>query len=101
MEINEITEQTFAQAERGDALVEFFSPECSYCRLAEPVLRRLSDEYSDVVFFKLNVKKNERLTENYGIKGLPTFVLLSNGQEVGRTAGAGGDPPLRSLLNML
>ena len=99
MEITEINERSFEEAIVGDALIEFFSPTCVYCKRSEPILRRLSDEYTGIGFFKLDISENGSMTERYGIKGLPTFVLISNGREIGRSMGAKGEEALRTLLD--
>lgn len=99
MEIIEINERSFDKALSGKALIEFFSPTCVYCKRSEPVLKRLSDEYTDIGFFKLDISENGSMTERYGIKGLPTFILISDGREVDRLAGAKGEGALRALLD--
>lgn len=99
MEITEINEQSLNEALPGNALIEFFSPTCVYCKRSEPLLRRLSDEYTDIGFFKLDISKNESMADRYRINGLPTFVLMSNGAEIGRSVGAKGESVIRDLLD--
>lgn len=98
MDIPEISEERFTELS-GNVLVEFFSPECGYCRLSEPVMRRLSEEYKDIGFYKIDAQKYGSLAASYNVSGLPTFVLLSDGRETGRSAGARGEGVLRELLD--
>lgn len=81
-------------------LVDFWAEWCGPCKLAEPVLEELSEEYKDkVVIAKLNVDQNPQATERFGIMSIPTTVLLKSGQEVGRQVGFAGKRPFEDLVN--
>lgn len=80
-------------------LVDFWAAWCGPCKLAEPVLEDLSDQYKDkVTIAKLNVDENPKMTEKYGIMSIPTTVLFKNGQEIGRQVGFGGKKPFEDLI---
>lgn len=80
-------------------LVDFWAIWCGPCKLAEPVLEQLSEEYKDkVVIAKIDVNKNPKITEQFGVMSIPTTVLFKGGQEAGRQVGFGGKKPFEDLI---
>jgi len=69
-------------------LVDFYRPDCPPCRRLAPVLGKLSGEYEDrVEFAKVNVYDSPELPRRFEIRGVPTVILFSRGEEVGSWAG--------------
>lgn len=80
-------------------LVDFWAVWCGPCKLAEPVLDQLSEEYKGkIVIMKLNVDENPKMTERFSIMSIPTTVLFKDGKEVGRQIGFGGKKPFEELI---
>lgn len=72
-------------------LVDFFAEWCGPCKLAEPVLEELSEEYKDkVIFMKMDVDQNNQTPAKYGVMSIPTTVMIKDGVEVGRQIGFAG-----------
>lgn len=81
-------------------MVDFWAAWCGPCKLAEPVLEELSEEYKDkLAIAKLDVDANPKMTEKYGIMSIPTTVLFKGGKELGRQVGFGGKKPFEDLIN--
>jgi thioredoxin 1 len=65
-------------------LVDFWAPWCGPCVRMSPILDELAASMKDkVVVAKLNVDDNPKTARNYGIKGIPTFMVFKNGQVAG------------------
>lgn len=80
-------------------LVDFWASWCGPCRLAEPVLEDLSDQYKEsVTVAKLNVDENPNSTGKYNIMSIPTTVLFKNGKELGRQVGFSGKQAFEDLI---
>jgi thioredoxin 1 len=80
-------------------LVDFWAPWCGPCKMAEPVLDELSDEYEDkVLVAKVDVDKNQQSSSKYGIMSIPTTVLFKNGKEIGRQIGFSGRKAFEDLM---
>lgn len=68
-------------------LLEFFSDGCVPCKRMSPVPAELEEEYSDVIFAKLNVNFSRETAKKYTILSSPTFLFFRNGAELGRLKG--------------
>ena len=80
-------------------LVDFWAPWCGPCKMAEPVLDELSDEYKDKVqIVKVNVDENKENTGKYQIMSIPTTVLFKEGKEIGRQIGFSGKKAFEDLI---
>ena len=58
---------------------------CGPCTMMSKTIEGLS---SEINIEKIDVDKNSELTKQYGIKSIPTFVLIKDGIEGGRIVGA-------------
>jgi len=67
-------------------VVEFWHPECSNCKMLEPIYIELSKEYaSKLKFAKFNVlesQENQELAAKYGVMGTPTLKFFCQGRPV-------------------
>lgn len=86
------------ELESGSVFIEFFAPRCSYCRAVEPTVLKLSEEFPEIEFIKVNTDEHPNAAESFSIKGLPTFVALSDRTERGRLTGARPEAALRELI---
>ena len=100
MRIKELSSDNLDLAMSGKAFLEFYSPECAYCRASEPTVNKLSEKFTDVDFYKVNTKTNESLTHSCNVRSLPTFIVFSNGKEVGRAFGAKSEKELNDLISL-
>ena len=80
-------------------LVDFWAPWCGPCKMAEPVLEELSEQYvGKVAVLKLNVDDNQDSAGKYGVMSIPTTILFKGGQELGRQIGFAGKAEFEDLI---
>jgi thioredoxin 1 len=71
--------------------VDFWAEWCAPCRMMEPIIERMANEYKgSVLFAKVNVDRNQSLARRYGVLSIPNFVIFKNGEIVDRVIGAVG-----------
>jgi thiol-disulfide isomerase/thioredoxin len=76
-------------------LVQFTSQNCTHCQAMQPVLERMHGEGCPVQV--IDVDQQPDVARQFQIKGVPTFVVLTRGQETGRVMGAASYERLTQL----
>ena len=81
-------------------LVDFFATWCGPCKMMHPVLEQLKDEMGESIrIIKVDVDKNEKLSENYRIQSVPTLILFRGGEAVWRQSGAMRPSDLKGVVS--
>ena len=86
-----------ADEKNGYVLVDCFAEWCGPCKRFAPTLERLSPEWSNVAFYKVDVEKLVDVAKEEKICSMPTFILYLKGREVERVCGAVEDKVLLLL----
>jgi thioredoxin 1 len=70
-------------------LVDFWAEWCGPCRTIAPVLEELAGEYKNrLTIAKVNVQDNPQVPARFGIRNIPTLLLLRDGVRVDQIVGA-------------
>ncbi len=76
-------------AKPGVVLVDFTAKWCPPCRAMDPVIGALEREYAGrVTVVAVDVEDELVLAQRFDVRSMPTFVLVRDGREVGRTVGS-------------
>jgi thioredoxin len=68
------------------AIIDFYADWCGPCKMVEPILEELSEEYKGrLVVYKVNTEMEFELSEVFGITSIPTFIFI----------GADGEPMMQ------
>ena len=71
------------------------------CRAYAPVFERVSEEFPDVVFAKVDTEVEQALAGSFGIRSIPTTIAFKEGIGVFMQPGALPEDALRDLIGKL
>jgi thioredoxin 1 len=69
-------------------LVDFTAVWCQPCKMLEPFVKQLAEEWGDrVKVLKLDVDDSPQVAQDYDVMGVPTLILFKSGKAVERVTG--------------
>ena len=80
-------------------VVDFWADWCGPCKSLMPVLEKLANEYQGAFLLaKVNADEQGMIAQQFGVRSLPTVVVMQGGQPVDGFVGAQPEAQLRELL---
>jgi thioredoxin 2 len=81
-------------------LVDLWAPWCGPCRMVTPILEQLAAEFAGrIKLVKVNADESPATSQRFAVMGIPTLLLLSQGEERARQVGAAPADVLRKWLD--
>ncbi|MCR5653091.1 MAG: thioredoxin [Ruminococcus sp.] len=97
----EITTQEFNEKvinSSKPALVDFWASWCGPCRMLSPLVDSVSEQYSEVDFYKVNVDEESELAREYGIMSIPSLILFKDGEVLDESVGVLSEAQLKAFV---
>lgn len=69
-------------------LVDFYADWCGPCKTLAPILKEVASELGEKArVIKIDVDKNQQLSQKFQVRGVPTLILFRKGEQLWRTSG--------------
>jgi thioredoxin len=101
VELHDFDSAVLAASHEHPVLVDFWADWCSPCLVIAPVLERVIVEYDGAIRLarlEVDAGENMKLAGHYRVRGFPTVILFSHGEERGRFSGAHPAPYIRAFI---
>ncbi len=87
------------ESHRRPVVVDFWADWCEPCKVLMPLLEKLAHEYQGAFLLaKVNADEQQGITQQFGVRSLPTVMVIQNGQPVDGFAGAQPEAQVREML---
>ena len=95
-----LTDANFdTEAGKGVVLIDFWAPWCGPCLMQGPIIEKVAAAMAgQVKVGKCNVDEAPKTSERFGIRSIPSLIILKDNQEVERFVGVRQEAELVSAL---
>ena len=98
--INNFEEEVVAASMTTPVLIDFWAPWCGPCKSLGPILEKVEVAYGGrFKLVKIDSDQEQQLGAAFGIKSIPTCILMINGQPVDGFAGALPEGKVKEFLD--
>ncbi len=100
MAVVALTKDNFEQTikDRSFVIVDFWAPWCGPCRSFAPTYDKVSDDYEDIVFAKVNTEEEQEIAAHFQIRSIPTLMIFRDQIIIFAQPGALPEGSFRQLL---
>ena len=100
MATRELTIENFEEtvASHDVVLVDFWAAWCGPCRSFAPVYEKVSEQFPDLIFSKVDTEAQQALASTFNIMSIPTLMIIRENVVIYSQAGA---LPEKALVDLV
>lgn len=78
MAVIELSKENFEQtvSEKDFIILDYWAPWCGPCRSFGPVFEKVSEDFPDIAFAKVNTEDEQEIAQHFNIRSIPTLMIL-------------------------
>ena len=97
--VNDLNFDTEVLASDVPVLIDFSATWCQPCRAIAPFVEQLANEYAGrIKVTTVDIDESQATAQKYRIRGVPTLVMIKNGEIVGQQVGAVPKAKIQQLM---
>jgi putative thioredoxin len=87
------------ESHKRPVVVDFWADWCEPCKTLMPLLEKIAGEYQGAFLLaKVNADEQQGIAQQFGVRSLPTVMVVQNGQPVDGFSGAQPEAQVRQML---
>ena len=91
-----------AETSKGTVLIDFYADWCAPCKRMMPKVMEAAEHLKGkITVAKINIDESRELAEKFGVRSIPTFVLIKDGKVVNQSVGSKSTNDLVSFAESL
>jgi thioredoxin 1 len=96
----ELTQKNFEDTISNNdfVIVDYWAPWCAPCRSFAPTYEKVSEEFPNVVFAKVNTEEEQSIAQHFQIRSIPTLMIFREKVIIFSQAGALPESGFRDLV---
>ncbi|MDK1010810.1 MAG: thioredoxin [Actinomycetota bacterium] len=87
--------------ENDIVLIDFWAEWCGPCRAFAPTYEKVSEEYPNILFAKVDTEAHQQLAAQFQIRSIPTLVVFRDQISIFSQPGALPEEGLRDLIGQI
>jgi len=88
------------ESHKRPVVVDFWADWCEPCKVLTPLLEKIANEYQGAFLLAMvNADEQQGISQQFGVRNLPTVMVIQNGQPVDGFAGAQSEVQVREMLS--
>jgi len=101
MDILNLTKENFDKTIEENAIVviDYWAEWCGPCKAFSPIFASIAEQYSDVLFAKVNTEAQSELAQDFNIRSIPTIMVLRESIVVFSQSGSMPASALNDLID--
>lgn len=89
LELTSATFDEYIQSEEKPVVVDFWAEWCGPCKKMAPAFTEVGEAMENLSFAKVDVDTNMDIASRYAVQSIPTLLVFSKGELVGRVVAPG------------
>lgn len=100
MAVVELNKDSFEDTINNNSFVviDFWAPWCGPCKSFAPTYEKVSEDFPDVVFSKINTEDEQEIAAHFQIRSIPTLMIFRDQVIIYSEAGALPEGSFRQLV---